>query len=227
MNLASRHFGSHIGWPVTRAVLPSCITFCLPDRLGNGTRFTSENFAQFPALEELGIIDWDRQVIEAIVPENQPAAVWLLASTWRMTKLSKWNLDGRRALADGVHWTSMPGGRVFATIPEGSSTGRHKVMEFVGYDNEQLPEFIFVRPQELEVMDNQPLVAWSEKPEHWRVPCQLLQHQIERLVAFYDNWIYIGTRPDLAQAVSAIVQGLAEKWRVPLIEGPPEWRWLA
>jgi len=226
MNSTLGQSNLQIGWPVTKAVFSSCTVFCFPDRLGNGKPYTHENFSSFRTLEELGIEDWDRQIVNSMVPVDRSLAVWTLASTWQMTRISKRYQEGRIALSEGLQWQTELGRWILATIPVGFSTGRQKVLDFIGYDTEQSPEFVFVTNHELANWDKEYLIQWSHKQELWRDPCQLVPTCAERILAFQDGWIYLAINSDLTLAIIELIEDLAHRWDLFLIEGPKEWRWL-
>lgn len=217
---------SQAGWCVSRANLPTCSTFCFPDRLGNGEPFNQETASAFPTLEELGIEDWDRQIINSLIPAERSLAIMALTSTWARTKLSRWHDEGYLALAEGLRWKNEPGGWVFATVPAGLSAGRQTILDFIGYDTERDPEFVFISQSGTQSWDEKHLIQWSQHQDLWHDPCCLLPHYAERIFAFRGSWIYLAVAPEVALTIMSFVEELADSWQLPLINGPPEWQWL-
>jgi hypothetical protein len=206
--------------------LPTYSTFCFPDRLGNGEPFHQDTASTFPTLEVLGIEDWDRQIINSLIPIDRSLAIVALASTWARTKLSRWHREGRLALAEGLRWKNEPGGWVFATVPADLSAGRQTVLEFIGYDTEWYPEFVFVSQAGTQSWNEKHLIQWSQHQDLWSDPCYLIPHYAERIFAFRGSWIYLAVAPEVSPTIMNSVEALAYRWQLPLIEGPPEWQWL-
>jgi hypothetical protein len=217
------------GWPVARATGSRYVVFGLPDRLGDGNPYTSENYATFRSLEELGVDDWNLAVLNALVPVDRCLAVWASAATWHLTRRSRPRRDGRLDRVQGLRWKHYGPGWIFATVPAGVSTDRQAILEFIGYDSEQQPEVVFVLHDNTApgVTLERPLVHWCRERKLWRDPGRIVPELAERVILLYNGWMHIAVETTIAPAVMRAIEELAAKWGIPLIEGPPEWAWPA
>src|SRR5215467_11353305 len=123
------------GWAIATRSLPRCTVFGVLDRLNDGQVLSAERYLQSQTLEELGIEDWDSQLLRALIPAESHLMACVSPPTWRATGVSVLSRKGLAARAEGVRW-HRKGGRVLIDAPAGAQTGRLAIVEFVGMSDD-------------------------------------------------------------------------------------------
>lgn len=220
-------------WAVSHSTFACCEVFGLWDRLGDAP---VEQLVDGPCLESLGVASWRSQVLDYLIPVERPVMLHLSAATWKFSAISRTEDPGRSAWAQGVRWRHERSNSVVAAFPASDPTfaipashlaqARTEIFQSLGYDDERLPEFVFLPQGRFDAGNDAMLCRWCAARDMWCDPSLLIPERAAGVFALSDGWLHIAVELYSAPAVLAGIAALADRWGVRLTSRSAEYAWL-
>jgi hypothetical protein len=190
---------------VAHARIGGCAVVGVTERATAGIPAVPSDRPDMPSLEELGVDDWDVQLLRGLVPADRPIAV--------RPNPASWAFSGLRGRA-----------RAIKLLDADTTAERDALFASLAYDDETAPEFIWVPPG-TGLPPEHRLREWSANASSWRHPDRLVPDPIDRIVARFAGWAHVAVRFEELPAVLSTLERIAAGWGLSIRDAPPEWAW--
>lgn len=215
-------------WPVAIQRRNDTVLIGIPQRLGDGSLPAPGDVERFQSLEAIAGSTWFEQTIALLLPRDRAWAWWLPSRSPALAALGCQSMPRRvmpKSLGAAVCRRWLLCGAALAVVPPGRTVLQDRVLEFAGFDTEQMPEFIWVIAHDDAKWDPKAMARWCRDRSAWQDPASLAATGAERIVAMFDGQLHCWLPAEHSLGLQQGLRDLARTWQVNIIEGPAGLAW--
>lgn len=220
-------------WPISRVDKDDVCLIGIPQRLGDGRRYSKDTFGSFPSLEKTVGENWESLILSRLLKKDRLLAWWTSNKVFKKSGLRSYHAD---KLPDRINISSPPKnlsirrfpfrGNILVVMNASDDVVRGRISDWCGGDTEIEPEFIWSAPTTTDYWDIVQITDWCCSSARWPDPISLLPSYTRRIIALFDGDIYCAlTQTDVGNVMSTL-HGLADLWDISIISGPDEYSWI-
>jgi hypothetical protein len=220
-------------WPISRIDKDDGCLIGIPQRLGDGKRYSKDTFDSFPSLEEAVGENWQSAIVSTLLEKDRLLAWWTSTRVFKESGLRRFRTD---KLPDQLDMSNPPKnlsirrftirGNILVVMDASDDNLRSSTSDWCGADTETAPEFIWSAPTATDHWDIVQITDWCRSSARWPDPISLLPSYARRMIALFDGDIYCALAQTDAGNVMSALHGLADLWDISIISGPDEYSWI-